>query len=138
MSKHDSPVSRNSLVDTLAVWLEENGYMVATCLEEQEYQKPPPLNGHKPDVYALKRGTPSVIGIVELCDRLRDELTRQRWSALFAVTTRAASDPGSELYIMVPSNCLKEAKRQATAWGVTATFHTERLANQLDTAEGHE
>ena len=60
MSKHDSPLSRNSLVDTLAVWLEENGYMVAIC------------------------------------------------------------------------------KHQATAWGVTATFHTERLANQLDTAEGHE
>ncbi len=99
MSKHDSPVSRNSLVDMLAVWLEENGYMVATCLEEQEYQKPPPLNGHKPDVYALKRGSPSVIGIVELCDRLRDQLTQQRWSALFAATTRPVSHPGSELYI---------------------------------------
>ncbi len=130
MPQIESPLCHNSPVHAFAVWLEANGYMVGTCLDEQEHQKPPPLNGYRPDVYALKRGSPSVIGVVELCERLHDEITQKRWKALFSATNRPGSHPGYELHIMVPSSCLAVARQQAMAWGVTASFHTEKLADQ--------
>ncbi len=48
----------------------------------------------------------------------------------FAAASQAGSHPAYELHIIVPSKCLDEAKRQATAWGITATFHTEQLADE--------
>lgn len=130
MARNEPSLEHNFFVRTLAVWLERNGYAVGTCLEEQEQDKPPLLNGHRPDVYAMKRGSPSVIGLVELCDRLHDGSTRERWQAVFAAANRPGCHPGYELHIIVPSRCLDEAEQQAGAWGVTATFHTEKIADQ--------
>ena len=129
MSQNKSSPERDLLVRALAEMLERDGYMVSTCLEEEDHQKPPMLGGCRPDVYALKRGSPSILGAVELSGRLHDESTQQRWQALFAAANRPGSHPGYELRIMVPSNCLDEAKQQATEWGVAATFHTEQLAD---------
>ena len=66
-----------------------------------------------------------MIGVVEMRDQLRDEFTEKRWKALFAAANRPGSHPGYELHIMVPSSCLDEAKTQASAWEITAIFHTE-------------
>ena len=123
-------LASDSLVYALAVWLEANGYMVGTCLDKEEHQKPPPLNGFRPDIYALRRGSPSVLGVVELCERLDDEFTQERWKALFAATDRPGSHPGYELHIMVPNSCLAVARQQAMAWDVTASIHTEKLIDQ--------
>jgi len=116
------------LVRALAELLEHLGYTVATCLEEEEH-RPPTLGGCKPDVYAMKRGSPSIIGTVELFTTLYDVSTQQRWKSLFAAATRPGSHPGYELHIIVPTGCLDEARQQATDWGVTATFHTSKLAD---------
>ena len=129
MSESESSPDRDLLVRALAEMLERNGYMVTTCLEEEEHQKPPTLGDCRPDVYALKKGSPRIIGAVEVCGGLHDDSTQQRWKALFAAANRPGSHPGYELHILVPSSCLDEAKQQATAWGVTATFHTEKLAD---------
>ena len=93
MAQNEPSLEHDFFVRTLAVWLERNGYAVGTCLEEQEQDKPPPLNGHRPDVYAMKRGSPSVIGLVELCERLHDESTRERWQAVFAAANRPSCRP---------------------------------------------
>ncbi len=119
---------RALLVRALAELLEYLGYTVATCLEEEEH-RPPTLGGCKPDVYAMKRGSPSIIGTVELSATLHDDSTQQRWKSLFAAATRPGSHPGYELHIIVQTDCLDEAKQQATDWGVTATFHTSKLAD---------
>ena len=128
MSRDKSSLQRESLVRALAKMLERDDYMVSTCLEEEDHQKPPMLGGCRPDVYALKRGSPSIIGEVELSGRLHDESTQQRWQALFAAANRPGSHPGYELHIMVSSSCLDRARQQATEWSVATTFHTEQLA----------
>ena len=115
------------LVRVLARWLERNDYVVAA--ELADHTESPSFSGYKPDVYGMQAES-RVIGEAEVCERLDDEQTQQRWKAFFSVASQAGSHPAYELHIIVPSKCLDEAKRQATAWGITATFHTEQLADE--------
>ena len=120
LNEHDQ------LVLVLARRLEGNDYLVAANLEERT--KPPSFGGRQPDVYASQMGS-RVLGEAELCEGLHDEQTRERWQTFFTIVSRPDSLPRYELHIIIPSRCLDEAKRQAAAWGVDATFHTEELAD---------
>ena len=126
MTQENPLNERDQLVLVLARWLERNDYLVAANLEERT--KPPSFGGHRPDVYASQMGR-RVLGEAELCERLHDEQTRERWRAFTAEVSRLGSHLRYELHIIVPSSCLEEAKQQAAAWGVDATFHTEELAD---------
>jgi len=98
------------LVRVLARWLERNDYVVAA--ELADHTESPSFSGYKPHVYAMQAET-RVIGDAEVCERLDDEQTQQRWKAFFSVASQAGSHPAYELHIIVPSTCLDEAKRQA-------------------------
>ncbi len=115
------------LVLVLARWLERNDFLVAANLEDRT--KPPLLGGHRPDVYA-KQADRHVIGEAELCERIGDLKTQERWKTLFVAVESSSADSTYELHIIVPSQCLEEARQQAAAWGITAEFHTEKLADQ--------
>lgn len=135
MSQKNPLNEHDYLVLVLARWLERNDYQVAADLEDRI--KPPSLDGHKPDVFARQENS-QVIGEAELPDRLCDAETQERWKAFFAATNRSSSEPTCELHIIVPSHCLEEAKQQAVAWGISAVFHTERLADQPGLAEEYD
>ena len=115
------------LVLVLARWLERNDFLVAANLEDRT--KPPSFAGQRPDVYA-KQADREVIGEAELCGQLGDPETKERWKALFVELTASSSDSTYELHIIVPSQCLEEARQQAVDLGITAVFHTEKLADQ--------
>ncbi len=115
------------LVRVLARWLERNDYSVAAALED--HTKPPLINGYRPDVFATQGGS-QVIGEAEVCENVHDAETEARWREFFVATFQSGSDTRQELHIIVQSKCLDEAKQRATAWGIRATFHTEKLANQ--------
>jgi len=112
------------LVLVLARWLERNNFLVAANLEDRP--KPPSIAGHRPDVYA-KQADREVIGEAELCGRLGDPETHERWKALFVASS---SESTYEPHIIVPSQCLEEARQQAADLGISAVFHTEILADQ--------
>jgi hypothetical protein len=115
------------LVLVLARWLERNDFLVAANLKD--HTKPPSIAGHRPDVYA-KQADRVVIGEAELCGRLSDPETNERWKALVVELTASSSRSTCELHIIVPSQCLEEARQQAAGMGITAVFHTEKLADQ--------
>ncbi len=121
-------LEHEDLVRVMAAWLEHNLYAVSTTLAAEEHRRPPPLNDFRPDVYATKTGSRSVIGIAEIFENLHEEETEVRWKALFAAVSRPNLRPGYEMHIIVPSSGLDEARQKAEMWGIVATFHTERLA----------
>ncbi len=100
---------------------------MATALEDRT--KPPLINGYRPDVFATQ-GRSQVIGEAEVCENVHDAETEARWREFFVATFQSGSDTRQELHIIVQSKYLDEAKQRATAWGIRATFHTEKLANQ--------
>ena len=80
----ENPFSEHEyLVRVLARWLERNDYLVAA--ELADHAKPPSFGRYKPDIYA-KQAESRVIGEAELCERLDDEHTQQRWKDVFAAT----------------------------------------------------
>lgn len=125
MDNHQRPLEKEELVRILAMRFERSGYSVATSLETEDYRKPLPLDGQKPDVYASKSGGPQVIGIATLCEKLHDVSTQEQWTTLSDAVSRADFNPGYELHIIVPSSCLAQAKEAAASLGVIADFHTE-------------
>jgi len=115
------------LVLVLVRWLERNDFDVAADLEERT--TPPTLGGYSPDVYARMMGR-TIIGEAEVCERLHDPETEKRWKTLYAEAGLPHSYPPHDLHIVVPNVCLDEAHKLAAAWGISATFHTEKLADQ--------
>ena len=127
MAEKNLPKHHDYLVLVLARWLERNDFLVAANLEDRI--KPPSIAGHRPDVFA-KQADREVIGEAELCGRLGDPETEERWKGLGVALTASSSESTCELHIIVPSQCLEEARQQAADLGITAVFHTEKLADQ--------
>ena len=127
MPRRNPLIEHDYLVLVLARWLERDDFLVAANIEDRT--KPPLIGSHRPDVYA-KQADRHVIGEAELCGRLGDLDTQEKWKALFVAVDSSNSESTYELHIIVPSHCLEEARQQATDWGITAEFHTEQLADQ--------
>ena len=100
----------------LARWLERNDFLVAANLDDRT--KPPSIAGHRPDVYA-KQADREVFGEAELCGELGDPETHERWKALFVDLNSLSSGSTYEVHIIVPSQCLEEARQQA---GTSSAF----------------
>ena len=136
MPNEKQPFDHDDLVRMMAEWLVHNLYMVVTTLDTEEHRRPLPLNDFRPDVYATKTGSRSVIGIAEPCENLHKEETEKRWKGLFAAVDRPNIHLGYELHIIVPTTCLDEAQRKAEVWGIAATFHTENPADKIALEDG--
>jgi len=135
MTERNPLKDHDYLVLVLARWLERNDFLVAANLEDRT--KPPSIAGHRPDVFA-KQADREVIGEAELCGLLGDPETQDRWRALGDALTSSSSESICELHIIVPSQCLEEARQQVANLGITAVIHTEKLADQPGLAEEHD
>ena len=98
------------LVKSLADKFESDGYYVKADGIGHPNGSPPTFNMHIPDIYAVK-GDERIIAEAETCDSISLGDTYHQWLAFSRVA-------GTVFHVIVPRQCLEDAKKQANYWGI--------------------
>lgn len=103
----------DSLIKWLIKQLKELGYdkFYVDHLPEYENQRPAERGRHRPDISAYKGDVRGAIGEVKTCDDLSSDTTKEQFEDFSA-------DSNIHLYIVVPDECVEEAKRVARELGI--------------------
>jgi len=105
-SKHDQ------LVNAMAEMFKTQGYTVKADLPNYN-EKPTEWAGCRPDIEAFKNGLVNkrILIEAETCDSLDWETTKAQWQAF-------SSAPNTLFYVVVPANCIENARAKRKEWAV--------------------
>jgi len=98
------------LISVLVNKFVSEGYEVSADHIGYPNGEPKEWKGYIPDIHAIK-GTKELFIEAETCDTLDNVETKLQWITL-------SSKPDVEFSVIIPKNCLEEAKELAKKWNV--------------------